>query len=103
MLLVHISNILRGVGVLLTKFPPLIYGLRKSGASQAFNYNQHLAEKQKKVQTKRISILMSSLGLHQMKTKKGGAGHVKSRGMTRTVQYPSSKQSSKNKVQATLS
>ena len=53
MLLVHISNILRGVGVLLTKFSPLIYGLRKSGASQAFNYNQHLAEKQKKSTNKK--------------------------------------------------
>ena len=39
----------------------------KSGASQTFHFNQHLAEKQEK--KKRIPILRSSLGLHQMKTK----------------------------------
>ena len=59
----------------------------KSGASQTFNFNKCSAEK--KVQEKRIPILRSSLGLHQMKTKSGtaaadgaaagGAGLVKSR------------------------
>ena len=42
----------------------------KSGASQTFHFNQCLAEKQEKQEKykKRIPILRSSLGLHQMKT-----------------------------------
>ena len=46
----------------------------KSGASQNFHFNQCLAEKQEKKSTKRIPILRSSLGLHQMKTKSGEGG-----------------------------
>ncbi len=41
----------------------------KSGATQTFHFNQHLADKQEnKKSTKMIPILRSSLGLHQMKT-----------------------------------
>ena len=41
----------------------------KFGASQTFNFNQVLAGKQEKKYKKRIPMLRSSLGLHQMKTK----------------------------------